>query len=174
MEGSGDGQLHRVTLLKALGRCELSRAFRGLPLTYAATRGFLVAAGPAKGAKVFDALRERRRVVRSTGCPSRRSGSSTSSWKPASSNGSGARNSWAPRRTLPRGQLKRAARGDRSSCGRRRGPAAPSLAARDIRLDGEPAAAADEVDLAAFAEKCALRVHPDRRSRGPRGTRGAS
>ena len=37
MEGSGDGQLHRVTLLKALGRCELSRAFRGLPLTYAAT-----------------------------------------------------------------------------------------------------------------------------------------
>ena len=58
MEGSGDGQLHRVTLLKALGRCELSRAFRGLPLTYAATRRFLVAAGPAKGAKVFDALRE--------------------------------------------------------------------------------------------------------------------
>ena len=44
MEGSGDGQLHRVTLLKALGRCELARAFRGLPLTYAATRGFLVAA----------------------------------------------------------------------------------------------------------------------------------
>ena len=58
MAGSGDGQLHRVTLLKALGRCELSRAFRGLPLSYAATRRFLVAAGPAKGAKVFDALRE--------------------------------------------------------------------------------------------------------------------
>ena len=44
MAGSGDGQLHRVTLLKALGCCELARAFRGLPLTYAATRRFLVAA----------------------------------------------------------------------------------------------------------------------------------
>ena len=38
------------------------------------------------------------------------------------------------------------------------------FAARDIRLDGVPQPPpTSEVDLAAFAEKCALRVHPDRR-----------
>ena len=52
------------------------------------------------------------------------------------------------------------------------GCAAPSFAARDIRLDGVPQPPpTSEVDLAAFAEKCALRVHPDRR--GALGDRAA-
>ena len=58
MDDSGDGALHRVTMLKALGRIELARGFVGLPRFRAATRGFLAAAGAAKGAAVFDALRE--------------------------------------------------------------------------------------------------------------------
>ena len=165
MEGSGDGQLHRVTLLKALGRCELSRAFRGLPLTYAATRRFLVASGPAKGAKVFDALRE--------------SADASSDLLAVESA------EWLVDELMEAGKLKRdrgpelvgaaknAAKRAAKACRARRQvlmrpaprePAAPAFAARDIRLDGVPQPPpTTEVDLAAFAEKCALRVHPDRR-----------
>ena len=173
MEGSGDGQLHRVTLLKALGRCELSRAFRGLPLTYAATRRFLVAAGPAKGAKVFDALRE--------------SADASSDLLAVESA------EWLVDELMEAGKLKRergpelvgaaknAAKRAAKACRARRQvlmrpapreTAAPSFAARDIRLDGVPQPPpTTEVDLAAFAEKCALRVHPDRR--GALGDRAA-
>ena len=58
MDDSGDGALHRVTALKALGRCALAAGFVQLPRFLAATRGFLVAGGGAKAAGIFDKLRE--------------------------------------------------------------------------------------------------------------------
>lgn len=175
MEGSGDGQLHRVTLLKALGRCELARGFRGLPRVYAGTRGLLVAAGPAKGAKVFDALRESAEAS-----PDLLAVESTI---------------WLIDELAEAGKLKRergpelvgaaknAAKRALKACRARRAvlarpepqQAAPSFAARDIRLDGElgpPPPPTTEVYLAAFAGQCALRVHPDRR--GALGDRAAS
>ena len=48
----------QVTLLKALARCDAAGGFRGLPRSRAAARGFLVAAGGAKGESVFDELRK--------------------------------------------------------------------------------------------------------------------
>ena len=172
MEGSGDGQLHRVTLLKALGRCELSRAFRGLPLTYAATRRFLVAAGPAKGAKVFDALRE--------------SADASSDLLAVESA------EWLVDELMEAGKLKRdrgpelvgaaknaakraahAERGDRSPRGRRHGRLRRRRSPRDIRLT-RAAAAADERSRPGRLRRevrPARASGPARSARRPRGAR---
>ena len=165
MDDSGDGALHRVTMLKALGRIELSRGFVGLPRFRAATRGFLAAAGAAKGAAVFDALRE----------------SAAASTDPLACEAAmwlvedfvGAKKLKRDRGPeLPSG-AKNAAKRASKACAARlaelRRPAdaagattpAFEFAATDCRVD-QPSPTRD-ADMADYMAKLKLRVHPERR-----------
>ena len=166
MDDSGDGALHRVTMLKALGRVELARGFVGLPRFRAATAGFLAAAGGAKGVAVFDALREG--VAASTDILA----IEAAAWLVEDI--VGAKKLKRDRGPELASQAKNAAKRTLKACGARlselRRPAAapetssgaPVFAATDCRVD-QQSSPTREADMADYMAKLSVRVHPDRR-----------
>lgn len=167
-DGSGDGALHRVTALKALGRVELSRGFLGLPRFGAFARGFLVAAPPVKAAAVLDGLRES--VAASRDLVAVEAAVAlvddlTGAGKLKRDRGPelvGAAKNAAKR--CAKAAAGRAAELRRPAKAPER-PATRTFAATDVRLDGVDRAPSDPAAMAEYFERLELRVHPTRRGR---------